>query len=197
MAFPEDEDDAAPAVLPLLFWGQVTARDDPEKRGRVRALVPGLLEPESPWLQPVGMPGAGFAQRGAYVVPVIGATILVGFIQGDVEEGVYWPGPPGAPGGTTDIPETPAAASPADAPAHVAYETERFEIVVIDRADEHRLVIRNKRNGDYIEFDDRDNTITVKGTTSLNLFADGQIDIRGGVVSIQGQQVPKLGRRTL
>ena len=58
MAFDDEFD----AVIPKnfgMFWGSVIRNDDPEKLGRVKVFIPGLLEPQSPWAWPVGFPGSG------------------------------------------------------------------------------------------------------------------------------------------
>ena len=84
--------------------GQVTRRDDPENLGRVKVLIPGLIEPESgEWAWPLATFG-GTAHRGHFEPPAVGATVGVLFVNGDVNRPCFIPGPWGVPGGKSDTP---------------------------------------------------------------------------------------------
>jgi hypothetical protein len=89
-----------------LYFGEVTRRDDPENRCRVRYHIPGLTGAESAdWALPLGVPGAGTAQSGGpFHPPPVGANVGILFEQGDPDKPTYLPGPWGAPGGATDAP---------------------------------------------------------------------------------------------
>jgi hypothetical protein len=87
-----DEDDDE-KIEPRLWWGLVTNNQDPSKRGRVKANVPGFTK-ESTWMEPVGMPGSGGGKHGMWAVPKVGATVLVGFVLGDIDSPIYFSGPP-------------------------------------------------------------------------------------------------------
>lgn len=94
-----------PARLPYLYEGEVTRRDDPDGLGRVKILIPGIIEPETPnWAWPVGAPGAGFAQRGTFEPPAVGATVLVLFKMGERDHPYFMTGPWGEPSGVSDVP---------------------------------------------------------------------------------------------
>lgn len=195
MAFPADPDDRELAELGGFYWGVVVNRDDPERRGRVRAEIPGVMD-LSGWLQPVGWSGAGAAGQGRYRPSTVGAPILVGFVQGDREEGFYMAGPPGAPAGVPDIPTAAASETSLGAADYDSYETTDFRVHILDRGPgASKLVLQSKHNNMLIEMDNADRSLTIQGETSVNIFCpNGQIDIRGGVVAIQGKQVFKLGR---
>jgi hypothetical protein len=86
-----------------LYEGEVTQRNDPEGLGRVKILLPGLIEPETPdWVWPIGSPGGGSAQKGSCDPPAQGATVAVFFKHGEPEHPRYIPGPWGTPGGVSD-----------------------------------------------------------------------------------------------
>ena len=88
-----------------VYEGYVTSRADPENLGRVKACIPGLIEPESPmWIWPVGVPGGGHAHRGHFEPPAVGANVLVMFVDGDLVRPRFLAGPWGSPGGSPDTP---------------------------------------------------------------------------------------------
>lgn len=84
--------------------GLVTDNVDPgiangKGNHRVRAMIPGLVEPQTDWLLPLTAGGGG-PQRGGHIVPSIGSKIAIWFHQGDLEgHGAYlclnWAEPPG------------------------------------------------------------------------------------------------------
>lgn len=76
-----------------MYWGTVVRIDDPEKLGRVRIHIPGLTHRETDWAYPVGQAGAGSERHGAFTVPRLGSTVLVGFVLGDFEEPFFLAGP--------------------------------------------------------------------------------------------------------
>ena len=51
MSYSQFDDDigAHDTRLPGMYVGYVTHRNDPEKLGRVRVCIPGVLEPHSAW----------------------------------------------------------------------------------------------------------------------------------------------------
>jgi hypothetical protein len=88
------------------YLGEVTNREDPEGRDRIKLRIPGLIEPECPdWAVPLGVPQAGTAQRGGPSgAPAKGATVAVIFEQGEIDKPGYLTGPWGAPGNVSDAP---------------------------------------------------------------------------------------------
>ena len=90
---------------PFLYLGEVTRRDDPDGLGRVRVLIPGVVEPETRWAFPMGAPGAGTAKRGHFEPPAVGSNVMVLFHLGDVDHPYYLTGPWGDPQGVSDVPE--------------------------------------------------------------------------------------------
>jgi len=172
-----------------LYIGQVVDRADPERLGRVRVRVPGLVEPASAWAFPLGTVGGGSNRRGFFAVPEVGADVGVLFHQGDVDHPYYLCGHWGKPNGATEVPEPVKSLSVAETPQVRAFETGRFLVVFDDRAGHEALVIRDKRSGDQLELDGVGMGITIKGTSALILKADGIISIEGTTVVINGRLV--------
>jgi hypothetical protein len=78
---------------PFMWWGVVSNNQDPEKRGRCRIFIPGMNHTESALAEPFGSPGFGGGKHGVWAVPKKGATVLVGFILGDIDSPFFIPGP--------------------------------------------------------------------------------------------------------
>lgn len=92
--------------FPSVYRANVTDVRDPEKRGRVRALVPGLGTRESSqaWFEPI-FPQAG-ANRGFFGPPQVGDSVWVVFENGDPSKPLaYLGGWFGNPSGRTEVPE--------------------------------------------------------------------------------------------
>jgi hypothetical protein len=74
------------------YHGEVTANDDPERRGRVHVRCPGLLVNETAWALP-SSPYAG-PGVGLFAVPPVGAQVWVEFEGGDIDSpivaGCFW-----------------------------------------------------------------------------------------------------------
>lgn len=94
--------------------GTVTDVADPEGRYRVKVEVPGL-SPESDWAEPFGTMGGGGPQRGGFVPPKPGDTVLIFWVGCDSQFPIYIPGW----WGITDAgPEMPEPAKSAGDKAH-------------------------------------------------------------------------------
>jgi uncharacterized protein involved in type VI secretion and phage assembly len=172
-----------------LYIGQVVDHADPERLGRVRVKIPGLVEPASAWAFPLGTVGGGSDRRGFFAVPESGAEVGVLFHQGDIDYPYYLSGHWGKPEGATEIPEPARDLSAADTPHVRAFETARFLLVFDDRAGHEALLIKDKRSGDQIEFDGAAMGITIKATSALILKADGLVSIEGTTLQLNGRLV--------
>lgn len=92
-------------VFPGLYRGIVTRVDDPEKRGRIQALVPGAgqVQPANVWIKPTSA-GAG-TNRGMFWPPEKGDTVFVSFAQGRPSKPeLYLGGWYGSPDQVSDVP---------------------------------------------------------------------------------------------
>lgn len=129
-----------------LFYGVVQFNDDPEKIGRVRVLVPGLIEPASPWAVPVGgTHSTGGKGVGGYDVPPVGATVVMGFHGGDVDRPFFMAAFHGQGEQLSAVPNNPA-----DAHKIKVFESDRFLIVLNGIGGSEEVLIKDKVTGDNV-----------------------------------------------
>jgi hypothetical protein len=173
------------------YEGQVLENVDPERLGRIRFVIPGLVEPRSGWTLPVGSPGAGSPARGLWCIPAIGSNVGIWFKEGDLDHPRYITGPWGDPDGVLETPTFANELAPADAIRVSGLQTDKWEIVLDDRPGVDRIRIAHR------EFPD--NAITIDGTTqAIEISGTVAVQIRSvGVVNIQGLQVVINGRPVL
>lgn len=74
--------------------GIVTDNKDPQKRGRLKLLIPSVLaDQESDWALPC-LPFGGLNQQGMFMVPEVDAQVWVEFEEGDIHRpiwvGTFW-----------------------------------------------------------------------------------------------------------
>lgn len=182
-----DIDNPDPPFLGLAV-GTVTKRDDPLKLGRVRVRVPGLLEPESAWALPLGLPGAGSKDRGTFWVPEEGAEVGVFFNMGDVDDPRYIAGHWGRP---DDTPDTPDASDEGDPDVRVL-AFGGYDLIVDTRDDSKKLQIIDKEDGENVlTLEAGSGTTTLGAKKVLNLTIGGQsfqADDDAGTVKAEASQ---------
>ena len=76
------------------YRGFVTNNSDPEKRGRIKLHIPGVMEDqETDWALPC-LPFGGLAEQGFVTIPEIDAQVWVEFEEGDPQRpiwsGTFW-----------------------------------------------------------------------------------------------------------
>ncbi len=168
------------------YLGTVVDNKDPEKLGRIRLKVPGLVEPSSAWAFPFGTLAGGAKGRGWFDVPDVNADVCVLFYQGDVDRPFYVPGHWGFPPSGRETPFDEAGMSATDRLAVRGYETPRYQLVFDERTGKERVVILDKVNGNLVEVSDS-NGITIKATESRKVVVDagGDVEVKaGGKVAI-------------
>lgn len=196
------------------YTGVVVERADPEKLGRVRVRIPGVVEDRSAWALPVGTFGGGFkARRGIKMVPKIGAEVGVLFHLGDLDHPYYFAGNWGrpkvdgeafneAPGGGRSIPtsrenlwEEGEPLTAEEAPDVDVIETDSFLFAFDERAGNGNgsFFIRSKKSGDFIEYDGGANAWLVQATQAITLASDGVINIDANQIALNGRQVRNTG----
>lgn len=189
----EYEDKLIPELK--LQWGIVRNNKDPWKIGRVTVYVAGVTVKESPWALPVGMPGSGKSTQGSYRVPRVGATVLVGFIMGDIDFPFYIAGPHQQAGGPPR--RVQRATVDEAASIQVLAETESFEVYIVDLPTEKKFVVASLEEGagqnggsaeaaNMIEMDLVDGSIRLKAANYLIL--------EGALVNVGGVKV-QIGSR--
>lgn len=179
MAF--DGDMPAPQ-LPSVVLGQVTDNDDPEGLGRVKLMVPGLVEPESDWAWPMN---GGARNFGLFMVPPVGAQVMVFWERGDIEGTVFYqPGPwaGAAPDAEedSDQSEVPDEARASEKPQEVVVlSTPRF-LITLDESG-GVMSMRSRNSQARVEIDDK--------TGSISILAKSTVSIEGSYVRIDGMKV--------
>lgn len=75
-----------------LYMGKVTRTDDPEERGRVKAIIPDVLgvDTDSAWCEPCVT--VAYDEGGDFCVPPIDEFIWIQFVGGDPNRPVYMGG---------------------------------------------------------------------------------------------------------
>lgn len=170
-----DEESHAKRRLPYLYPARVTNNADPKGLRRVRVTIPGLIEPESPWAQPMGSAGGGSEFRGGVIVPEVGATVAVQFAFGDPALPYYIAGPQ-------------AAGEPKESdPDKFVLRYDDFEVRWEKTA--QKLSVKNTRTGDEVTFDGTTATVNVFAVQELNLQANGRVNIDAAIVEINGRTV--------
>jgi uncharacterized protein involved in type VI secretion and phage assembly len=168
-----------------LYVGYVTRRDDPERLGRVRVCVPGVLEPESAWAFPLGTVGGGSKDTGLFAVPEDGAEVGVFFNQGNVDAPYYLAGHWGKPGGESELPEE----AQRELPTNRVLSTKTFRVELDEGEGSRKLKLTNKKTGDHLVFDAEENSVTLEATTAITLRAVGAISLDAAQITIAGRPV--------
>lgn len=200
-------------TIPGFVDGIVKDNVDPEGTARVRVLIPGLIEPISPfWCEPACFPGAGTPGRGSqYRPPDIDSPVYVMFCQGRYNDpetrAVYLTGYYGL--NEEKVSAGPSAVRQAAtfekaARRTVIWEDDNFAFYFVDEEGptDHRAVLETKRtvggtvmSNSRIQVDaaagesGKGECVTIESVTGISLFSKGQIDIKAGVVTIQGRRV--------
>src|SRR5512133_1668407 len=139
-----------------LYVGYVTDRRDPEKLGRVRVCIPGVIEPESAWAWPLGTVGGGSKDCGFFAVPELGAEIGVFFDRGNVDHPHYISSHWGKPNGKSELPEE----AQKDPPENRVIATKTFRVELDESEGCRKLRLTNKKTGDHIVLDAETNSLS-------------------------------------
>lgn len=181
----DDDIQARDTRLLGMYVGYVTHRRDPDRLGRVRVCIPGVVEPHSAWAWPLGTAGGGFKDRGLFAVPEEGAEVAVFFNQGDVDAPYYLSAHWGKPDGESEVPEE----AQKDPPDNRVLATPTFRIELDETEGARKLKLTNRKTGDHLLFDAEENTITLEGTTAITIKAVGAISLEATSVTIAGRVV--------
>jgi hypothetical protein len=91
--FNNQAEEESPKIEGRRFQGLVVFNNDPEKRQRIKVLIPNLLEgnpDDLPWIGPAVQSGFGMTNTAVSVaVPVIDSVVMVTFQDGDLNYGMY------------------------------------------------------------------------------------------------------------
>ena len=181
----DDDIQARDTRLLGMYVGYVTHRRDPDRLGRVRVCIPGVVEPHSAWAWPLGTAGGGFKNRGLFAVPEEGAEVAVFFNQGDVDAPYYLSAHWGKPDGESEVPEE----AQQDPPDNRVLATPTFRVELDESKDTRRLKLTNRKTGDHLVLDAEENSVTLAATSALTLRAVGAVSIEGVQITIGGRVV--------
>lgn len=178
-----------------IYAGTVVNRDDPELLGRLKVVVPGIIEPESNW----ALPRTGGARRwGSVSVPPVGCDVFVQFVNGDPDAPIWEPGPFGKP-------EDPALAE--QFPEHTSPDVSvwgvgPFRLVLDARAGQEALALRVVKEVAGAEevivellLNAATNSARLYATTALELASEGIVSVDcAGDVQVKGRKVVPVNR---
>lgn len=191
---PVDEDEPQEPREFGFFWGIVVNNDDPQNRGRIKAQIPGITETSSPWAEAIGNPGQGGGKHGFMAIPKVGATVLMGFIQGDVDEPFYLGGPP-PEGEQVDGHDKDNVVMQTDTFRISMNEAQgqksvRIETLLPDATEAEKLVAQTfievtTQGGD----NNRTHAVRIFSGSSVSVTASGGVEIDAPVVNIKGRSV--------
>jgi hypothetical protein len=171
--------------------GIVTNRDDPEKLGRIKVEIPGLIDGDSNWAWPrMGAPvkdkDGKPRYRGSIWVPPVGADVYVQFVMGDVNHPLWEPGNFGR---GEMFPEH-------EGPDVSVWGFGPFRLVIDEREGVNTATFKavkevNGTEESVIEFvfNAETNSADLWATTALRARADGVLDLDGTVVQVRGRKV--------
>jgi len=181
------------------YRGSVTNVADPQKRGRIKARIAGLIVPETAWADPVGFLGSGRRApdlgAGAFWVPDPGSTVVIGFFQGDLDAPFYLCGP--WPKASTHPHENLDIASE-DTDQVFVLASKNWQIIVDDRDGKESLTLQSRTHDDGIQIKELTNgdvIVNLRASTVLSLQSHGAVQISGTSVNLYGGTVTVNGKR--
>ncbi|MEQ1955833.1 phage baseplate assembly protein V [Mesorhizobium yinganensis] len=200
------------------YRGYVSAVEDPEGRGRIRAVVPRLLgeREQTGWAEPAS-PYAG-PDQGFFTVPDLGAGVWIEFEEGDLSKpiwaGCWWGAPTkeevehadsatrrltpmteAAEQSGARVPETPQHYTPRESPTpkvRVFKSATGHHIVLDDREGSERIEIHDSRGNRLILSEEGLDQIVINDRTYNKGNRTHDIDGRD-VLEVAKDQEEKVG----
>lgn len=183
-------DDGAGATFPGVAVGVVTSNADPKHLARVKVRFPALSDTvESTWASVV-TPMAG-AQRGVYLLPEVGDTVLVAFELGDVNR-------PFVLGGFWSPAQKPPSPGDQANTQRLLRSRSGHTVRLDDTEGAERIEIVDKSGNNSITIETAGNKITVKGAGPVTVTTDGDLQLSAkGAVKLSGRQVQISAQQAL
>jgi len=179
--------------------GECVDNADPQRLGRVRVQIVGLIEPASAWCWPIGFGGHRYdvpntrANYAARTPPEDrpGDDCCVWFRDGDVDQPWYMIAHGGMPDGATpEVPEPVKTMDVADAPKIKSLEFGNWVITCDDRAATKGLTIKDKFTGEvFLEYDGKAMGLRIKAISDLILESDGALHLVASLCEIMHRKV--------
>ncbi len=162
-----------------LVIGIVTDNQDPDGYGRVKVKYPWLSgDHTSDWARVVILGGG--AQRGIEFIPEINDEVLVGFEMGDIQY-------PYVLGGLWNGQDTPPKKVTSGGKVQQRIIRSRSgHTITLDDTDGAGGVTIEDKNGNKVALDSGANTLTITAKGNLTLEAQGQVQIKGMGVTVDG-----------
>lgn len=167
--------------------GIVADNVDPLKQGRILVTIPGIYD-EPIWAEAC-MPGSPFS-NGIWVVPAIGAQVVMTFLDGDRDLPIYFGAvpPPVAAGGLRD------ELSPEDLARTITVENDTWVAMLGPKNTDYPILdIRSRPDGagriTRIVMDQSTGVIEISCAQGVQIKADGTVRIDGTLASINGRPI--------
>lgn len=174
--------------------GQVVDDADPKGLGRVRLIVPGIIDEPSPWAPPIGTLGGGGPQRGFFVVPPKGSDVAVFFHRGDPERPYYMAGHWGEPDAGAEVPEDVKEAPAAERSRIAAFDTAAWKVTYDDRLGHQAIRLAHKVLNMRIDIDATTGVLEIVSEGAVNVTAAGQVSVEAPHIQIGGRVVLQNGK---
>jgi type VI secretion system secreted protein VgrG len=178
------------------YRGYVHDVTDPERRGRIRAMVPRLLGESTPtgWALP-SAPYAG-PDQGLFTIPDIGAGVWIEFEEGDLSKpiwsGQWWGAPADADIGTPDstarqpVPPTAGGSPTPETPQHeYPRETAEPRVRILKSATGHHIVLDDRPEQERIEIHDSQGNRLILSREGLDRIMSNERTLNKGSRSTQ------------
>lgn len=183
------------------YRGYVHAVDDPDNRGRIRAIVPRLLGDATPtgWALP-SAPYAG-PDQGLFAVPEPGTGVWMEFEEGDLSKPIYsgtWWGSPadsdiGGPDSTARSAAPPvsggsngAGRGTPEVPQHeYPRETATPKVRILKSATGHHIVLDDRQDHERIEIHDSSGNRLILSEEGLDRIMSNERTLNKGSLSEQ------------
>ena len=166
-----------------IYPGTIADVSDPEKRGRVRVVVPGIIDEPGAW----ALPRAGGSRYwGSLHVPPVGSDVYVQFLSGNPSVPLWEPGPWGD-GETLPEHADPAISVWGEGPFRLSVDTRqgqevlRFQVVKMVAGQESPVV--------DLEINAATNSVRLYGTTAVQIESGGILDMDAPVTQLRGRKV--------
>lgn len=173
------------------YRGVVIDNADPDGDARCRIDVIGI-DGISDWAYPVGTMGGGSPQRGGFVVPDVGADVVVWFVGGYQDQPIYTPAHWAIRNGARERPKPTLDVPPAEAHLVQSLQLGSLCISVDERPGQRKAVAEDLDTGDAIVWDlDPVNGkgLRIKMTSAIVIECDGVVTINGIKVVLKKRNV--------
>lgn len=162
------------------YRGKITDNRDPKSLGRIRAIVPEILDnEETGWALPC-LPYGGSKDAGFFVIPTVGSNVWIEFESGNLSypiwSGVWW----GEPSGN----EVPSEAQKPEPTVKILKTNAGHKIELHDSSGEEKITITHM-NGNILKIENTGITISSdNGMNNIKLDSSG-ISLSRGASSIK------------